>query len=158
MRGSKMDWLVTGTRETWWKHRASRHDNGGGWNKGREKGIWGTLGSRRLVRSSPRWFRAGNKRGKGENGQSQRGGEDSYPSSDRPERKRKSEVSRREIIELVEEWGLHFCNWSSRPEILRDEFWTKNVLCKRMGRISSKTKSPPTTPPQPLIPLRSPDT
>lgn len=31
------DGLVTGTRETWQKDRASRHYNGGGWDKGGRK-------------------------------------------------------------------------------------------------------------------------
>ena len=113
--------------------------------------------SRRLVRSSPQWFRAGNKRGKGENGQSKRGGEDSCPSSDRPERIRKYEVSRREMIELVEEWGLHFSNWSSRPWWLwrswKDEFWTKNVHCKRMRQNQLYNQA---LPPHPLRSLEKP--
>lgn len=52
----QQDGLVTGTRETWQKDRASRHYSGGGWDKGgrREEGMWGTLGSRRLVRILPR--------------------------------------------------------------------------------------------------------
>ena len=76
MRGSKMDWSL-GQEKPGRNIGLSRHDNGDGWDKVREKGMWGTLGSRRLVRSSPRWFRARNKRRKGENEQRKRGGEDS---------------------------------------------------------------------------------
>lgn len=50
----QQDGLVTGAGETWQKDRASRHHNGGGWDKGGRKECGGTLGSRRLVRRSLR--------------------------------------------------------------------------------------------------------
>ena len=75
----------------------------------------------------------------------------------RPERIRKYEVSRREIIELVEEWGLCFSNWSSSSWWLwrswKDEFWTKNVHCKRMRQNQLYNQA---LPPQPLRSLEKP--